>query len=332
MTLSRKARTWSTLAMAAIFVLGAVSGAEARRGGSFGSRGMRTYSAPRATAAAPVAPAPIQRSMTPRDTAAQPGAAVQRPVAAANPMQQPQRGGFLRRWGGPIVGGLLAAGLFGMLMGHGFGGAAGIMALLVQIGVVALIAAVAMAIFRRRNPVAAGASAANVTNYDFQRPAAPVHPAYAPQPAPAAQNGDEIGLGEGDLNAFEQLLGEVQSAFGREDYAALRERTTPEIMSYLAEELSQNATSGRRNDVTDVRLLQGDISEAWTEGSKDYATVAMRYTSVDVMRDRASGQIVDGDERPTETAEMWTFVRDRAGPWGAGWKLSAIQELEPAAE
>jgi predicted lipid-binding transport protein (Tim44 family) len=208
------------------------------------------------------------------------------------------------------------------------------MALLVQVGVIALIAAVAMAIFRRRSPAPAGAGAPGTgpaSHYDFQRPAQPMQPAYAPHAAPAAEGGDEIGLGQGDLDAFEQLLGEVQSAFGREDYAALRERTTPEIMSYLAEELSQNAVSGRRNDVTDVRLLQGDVSEAWREDARDYATVAMRYSSVDVMRDRSTGQLVEGDERPTETTELWTFVRDRAGPWGAGWKLSAIQELEPAA-
>src|SRR5437764_6379240 len=39
--------------------------ADARRGGSFGSRGMRTYSAPRSTATAPGYVAPVQRSMTP---------------------------------------------------------------------------------------------------------------------------------------------------------------------------------------------------------------------------------------------------------------------------
>jgi predicted lipid-binding transport protein (Tim44 family) len=57
----------------------------------------------------------------------------------------------------------------------------------------------------------------------------------------------------------------------------------------------------------------------------------MRYASIDVMRDRDSGRVVEGDpDRPSETTEVWTFVRDRAGPWGAGWRLSAIQELAPA--
>src|SRR5690606_10307092 len=106
------------------------------------------------------------------------------------------------------------------------------------------------------------------------------------RPANAMNADDEVGITGDDLDGFQKLLDEVQGAFGREDYAGLRERTTPEIMSYLSEELSQNATQGQRNDVTDVTLLQGDLAEAWSEGDTDYATVAMRYESRDVMRDR----------------------------------------------
>src|SRR5439155_9661560 len=103
---------------------------------------------------------------------------------------------------------------------------------------------------------------------------------------------------------------EVQDAFGREDYAALRARSTPEVMSYLAEELSENATHGRRNEVKNVRLIRSDVSEAWREGDTDYATVALNYESNDVMRDRQTGQVVQGDpDRPTSTTELWTFVR-----------------------
>jgi len=134
---------------------------------------------------------------------------------------------------------------------------------------------------------------------------------------------DEVGITGGDLDDFQQLLDDVQSAFGREDYAALRLRTTPEIMSYLSEELSQNATQGQRNDVTDVKLLQGDLAEAWSEDGSDYATVAMRYESRDVMRDRATGAILSGNpDEVTETTELWTFARQSGGEW----KLSAIQE------
>ena len=72
----------------------------------------------------------------------------------------------------------------------------------------------------------------------------------------------------------------------------------------------------------DVTLLQGDLSEAWSEGDREYATVAMRYRSVDIMRDRGSNEIVKGSPEPTETTEIWTFVR----PLGGRWQLSAIQD------
>jgi predicted lipid-binding transport protein (Tim44 family) len=49
----------------------------------------------------------------------------------------------------------------------------------------------------------------------------------------------------------------------------------------------------------------------------------MHYSSIDVTRDRESGRIMDGDaEIPTDTTELWTFVRPRGGDW----KLSAIQQ------
>ena len=141
--------------------------------------------------------------------------------------------------------------------------------------------------------------------------------------ADAPSSGDNgIGLTADDFDAFEQLLEEVQAAFTREDYASLRDRCTPEIVSFLSEELSRNAVNGVRNDVVDVKLLQGDLSEAWREGDTEYATVAMRYESVDVMRDRETGAIVEGKSHPTETTELWTFTR----PAGGAWKLSAIQE------
>jgi predicted lipid-binding transport protein (Tim44 family) len=152
-----------------------------------------------------------------------------------------------------------------------------------------------------------------------QAAAAPMSSAPVAAPASAV----EIGLVQADRDAFERLLAEVQAAFGREDYAALRQITTPEIMSYLSEELSQNAVQGRRNEVSQTKLLQADVAEAWNEGEADYATTAMRYESIDVMRDRQSGAVVQGDPNaPTQTTELWTFVRTPGQPW----KLSAIQE------
>ncbi len=74
------------------------------------------------------------------------------------------------------------------------------------------------------------------------------------------------------------------------------------------------------NRVSDVKLLQGDLAEAWREGDTDYATVAIRYSLNDQMVDRESGRVVEGG--PDEATEVWTFLRARGGHW----LVSAIQQ------
>ena len=331
--------------LAAAFSVVAADHADARRGGSFGSRGFRTYTAPAPTRTAPNQGQTINRSMTPRDQAAQP--ASRNPAAANQAAQAGRRGMFGGMFGG-LLGGLMLGGLIGMLLGHGIGGMAGFLGLLLQIGIIALGVMLIMRFMRGKRPepalANAGGQSARPFNFDFGRGGTGSDSGSAPargtssvptagagydvaREAPASaepfQSGqDEVGITNADLDQFEQLLMEVQAAFAREDYAGLRARCTPEIVSFLSEELSENAVNGRRNDVSDVRLLQGDLSEAWREDDSEYATVAMHYESVDVMRDRQSGEIVSGNETPTETTEIWTFVR----PVGGEWKLSAIQE------
>lgn len=310
--------------------------AEARRGGSFGSRGARTFSAPAATQTAPRQAAPVNQSMTPRTNAAQPGT----PAAGQRAGAVQQNRGMFGGLAGGLLGGLMLGGLIGMLMGGGLGGFAGFLGLLFQVAIIGGIVWLVMRFIRSRResqqPALAGAGAPYQAadepaarspfqglggggsgaraDVDAPRPSA--------VPVESSTGGDEIGVGAEDFDRFEQLLAEVQAAFSREDYAAIRARATPEIVSFLSEELSENATRGVKNDVTDVRFLEGDLAEAWREGNDEYATVAMRYSSVDVMRDRQTGAVVEGDGQPTETTEIWTFVR----PVGGEWKLSAIQQ------
>lgn len=342
----------AALGIAVSFV--AVDMAEARRaGGGFGSRGTRTYSAPPSTSTAPGQTAPINRSMTPNTNQATPGAAQPaRPGAQAAPQQS--RGLFGGMMGG-LMGGLLMGGLFGMLMGGGFGGMAGFFGMLLQGLLIGGLIMLAMRFFasRRQGQPAYGAaggsqrtdhsgssfnggSQAGPSASSFKIPkigalagaAGGAAAATAATAKPVAHEnavseGDEIGITPGDLETFQKMLQDVQSAYGAEDYGALRKLTTPEAMSYLAEELSDNATSGVKNDVRDVTLLQGDVAEAWHEEGQDYATVAMRYSAIDIMRDRTSGKVIEGDEhKPSEAVEMWTFVR-RGG--NDNWQVAAIQ-------
>lgn len=304
---------FATLLMA--FSLVAVDTAEARRGGSFGSRGARTTWSVPATPASPKATTPVQRTMTDGTTTRSTTGATT--AAAARPSLF---GGF----GGMLLGGLLFSGLFGMLFGFGFGGFGGMLALLVQLVIVGLIISFFM---RRRQPAMAG----NAKAYRYEAPQAQAHggnagraPDAQPRSAASARAGrrDELGISDADLGIFQQRLTQLQDAYSREDYATLRKISTPEVMGYLAEELGENASNGLRNEVFDVSLLEGDVAEAWNEGSAEYATVTMRYESRDVTRNRATGEIVGGEDRVTETTEIWTFVRRNGGDW----LIAAIQE------
>ena len=114
----------------------------------------------------------------------------------------------------------------------------------------------------------------------------------------------------------------MQAAWSGGDIAGLQRLATPEMVSYFGEQLAEQSSRGVRNSVTAVNLDRGDLSEAWSEGSREYATVAMRFSMLDVTMD-GSGRVVDGSatERVTVT-ELWTFLRSRGGKW----LLSAIQQ------
>src|SRR4026207_451076 len=110
----------------------------------------------------------------------------------------------------------------------------------------------------------------------------------------SAPTGEPLTIGKSDYDAFERLLGEIQSAYSAEDINALRSNVTPEMLSYFSEQLAENASRGVINKVDNVRLGQGGRAEAWREGAVEYATGAMRFSLTDRMIDRATGRTLEG--------------------------------------
>jgi predicted lipid-binding transport protein (Tim44 family) len=306
-----------TVVAAAVFLLVAEAMARPSGGGSFGSRGNRTFSAPPSTATAPRAATPIERTMTQPGS---PGA-----VAAAPRPASPAAGGFFNRPGllGGLAAGFLGAGLIGLLMGNGLlgglGGFASVLGLLLQVALVVIVARLAWTWWQRRNGLAT-AGGPSLRNAIGDTPQGGRDFAYGG--ASAMPAGDTIRIAKADFDAFEALLGEVSVSFGKEDLTELRSRATPEMLSYFSEDLVKNASRGLVNEISDVKLLQGDLAEAWREGDLEYATVAMRYSLIDATVERATGRVVEGSRSPHEVTELWTFVRSR----GANWILSAIQQ------
>lgn len=303
--------------------------AEARPGGgrSSGSRGSFTNSAPPSTNTTPGGAQTFQRSAP--SSPASPSMAGPAAGAAA---AQAARPSFARNMMMGIGAGLLGAGLFGMLSGSGFfsglASLAGMFGFLLQLALIAGIVMLAIRFFRRRSePQLAGAGAPYARQgYDAPQPqaaAARMGGFGGGSAAAAAVQPQPIELAGEDFDAFERLLGEVNTAYSNEDEAGLRQRTTPEMFGYFDEDLSDNARRGVVDRVSDVKLVQGDLSQAWREGDADYATVAMRFSLINAVYDRKSGKIVEGDATQTqEVSEYWTFLRERGG----AWKLSGIQQ------
>ena len=299
-----------------------VSAADARVGGGMGSgsRGSRTFAAPPSTSTAPGTAQPLNRTFS------QPGSPGMSAPAAATGGGFFSRGGMGRGLLGGLAAGFIGAGLFGMLFGgglfSGLGGLSSILGLLLQIGLIVLAVRLAMSWWQRRNasaPAYANAAADGGT--------------AGAGPQPSYRSGLGFGLGSGsssapleilpaDYEAFERLLSEIQAAWTEEDIAKLRTLATPEMVSYLTQDLEAHRSRNEVNRVSGTKLLQGDLAEAWREGSDDFATVALRFSMVDKTLDRTTGRLVGGSEQPVEVTEVWTFLRPRGGKW----ELSAIQQ------
>lgn len=314
----RTSRLLAAAAVAALALSPGLADARAGSGSSMGSRGTRTYTAPPTTPTAPFAAQPFERSLTPRP-APQPGFGAPSPGVAQPGFAQPyaRRGAFTSG----LLGGLIGAGLGGMLLGHGFFGGLGdggsFLGFLLQIGLLFLVARFLFRRFAGGQPAFAGMGAGMG---NFARRMTPGNGGLASgggRPAPAA-----VPITPADYQTFEQLLLNVQAAWTARDINALRGMATPEMVEYFAEQLAEHASRHVRNTVTDVRLQKGDLAEAWREGSREYATVAMRFSMIDVTR-TDDGRVVDGSPAEHQAAtELWTFLRAPGGQW----VLSAIQQ------
>lgn len=336
----------SLAVFAAVVLVGATlvpedADARAGRGGSFGSRGARTFDAAPPTATAPGAQQ-MQRSVT---QPGQPGGLGNNAASqAGRQAQAPSRGLFGGGLGAGLMGGLLGAGLFGLLAGGGFfsglGSLSSILGLVIQLAIIFFVAKLAIGWWRRRQqPQAAGAGAGaspNSPNRPDQQSASRDSFSYGGGNGAAGSRagfgggsaqttrGQDIELEAEDFDAFERLLGEVQEAWSNQDLSRLRGLATPEMVETFGEDLAEDASRGVVNKVGGVKLLQGDLAESWREQSRDYATVAMRYELTDVTEERATGRVVDGDPHARQEAvELWTFVRSNNG---GRWLLSAIQQ------
>ncbi len=301
-----------------------------RGGGSsqgFGSRGSRTYESNGAK--------PIQQSTTPRQAATPPQQATAGPAPTAQPTPQPS---FLQRH--PLMAGI-AGGLAGTWLGHMLFGAMDSTAKTNETGenaaategpnftlilLVMLLGGAALYYFLKiRRPTAApdfsGMTRRNTVGGSLLT---------EPPPTVLKPATPDIEITTADKAAFQQLLTDIQSAWSKQDIAALRRFVTPEMLGYFSTALAEEASQDIQNHVEDVVLGRADVKEAWSEDSTQYATVGLKWRARDytvslTKQPGESGYLVEGDDKtPSETSEVWTFMRYQNGKW----LLSAIQQVD----
>lgn len=327
-------RVLTLLAVAVLaFAFTADAFARAGKSGSSGSRGTRTYDRP------------MERSITPPTSNVAPGAPTSnvapgtQPGTAQNPMYRPDamgqqpgmaaaaqaRPGFFQRnpMMGGLLGGMLGAGLFGMLFNSSAFASAGaaapfasMLGMLVQFALIGGLVYLVVRFFRRKAMPQPAHGPADQGGYQRQ--------AYQAAPQAAARVDKEFDASETDLNAFTDVIQGVQASWSAGDPVRMRQFATPEMVSWMSEDLSRDASQGVRNVVEDVQLVNGDVVESWREGDKAYVTARITFTARDYTMRLDDGVVVDGDsQNPVEVTEAWTFV---CSP-GGRWLLSAIEQI-----
>jgi len=281
-------------------------------GKSFGSRGARTVDRP------------IERTITPPPA---PTPSFQPGPSLAPPLVQPgysQGSPFLSG----MAGGLLGAGIGSMLFGHSAGWAAAseaspvgsLFGLLLQLALVGGIIWLGVRLFRGATQAAGSPRRqASPLRQPIDVPYRVVGGSAAALPKPRVAK--EFEPSDVDKQAFGTILIDVQKAWTDGDIGALRQLATPEVVSWLADDLSRNVSQGVRNVVDQIGLQKGEVIEAWRDGQIDYATAVLSFTARDFTVSGA-GAVVAGDPHaPTQSTEAWTFLRAPGGRW----LLSAVE-------
>ncbi len=293
------------------------------------------------SAARPGAVAPISRpaaatAQYPQPTPAPRGVpyAMAEPRAFVPALAAPAAAAPRRSFLTGVVAGLSVAGLAAVAVGqsplHGLDGSfAGFLGLSLQL-LLALGAGLLLFLGLRRLPriVVPGlhapmalSFAAGAANYADR-----LGPRFAPRGRGHGGSGGNAApvLSTADFQAFERGLKDINAAWSRQDICGLQSLCTAEMVQYFADDLARLASRGLRNRTSDVVLEQGDLAEAWYEGERQMASVAMRFSLVDCTRDATTNRVMTGDPvKRMQQTEVWTFCRHRHG----AWLLSAVQSV-----
>ncbi len=340
----QKAIRLSAGVIAALLVYSVAVLVEARvgGGGSLGSRGSRSFSAP----VRPSTPSPGngfgQGSASPSPYASPYSQRREEPFSRPTPFPQSSPyggGGFWRSVGGGLLGGFLGSMMFRSFGGGGYSGYGGYgggwggpglfdLLLLGLLGYAAYRFLTQRSTGSSRYDAAEGPSLGRgYDRYDAQEPVMSL---------PAAQQRD---LAEGIEQlrvldpGFEQsrfcdqamdFFFRLQVAWSARDLSPLQALLTDELTAQLQADADRLKREGKINHVENIAVRTCELTEAWQETGQDFATVYFYANCLDYDVSESTSEVVRGSKlEPSKFEEYWTFTR----PAGRGpWKLSAITQ------
>lgn len=294
--------------------------ARAGGGGSFGSRGFRSYSSPSRNYYRPTTPT-------------QPRPEPQSPLAAPTPTPF-GGGGFMRSMAGGLLGGFLGGMLFRSLGFAGFGGMGGGFGLMDLV----ILGGIGLAIYwvvKQRSQPAPTEGPYQRTGFGEREPER--YQGTASQ-ATMVQEGDldqgiahirqmDPGFEEGRFReACTDLFFKVQAAWGNRDLEPIRTILTPEIYTQLGADVMRLRNERKINRLENIAVRSVELTEAWQERGQDYVTVRFLANLLDYTVDEGTSQVVDGSRTdPVKFEEYWTVTRP-VGP--NPWLLTAINQAD----
>jgi predicted lipid-binding transport protein (Tim44 family) len=285
----------------------------ARAGGGFssGSRGSRSFSAPRTGTSQ-------FQNTTPS------------PSPYSGYANSPSTGSpFLRGMAGGLAGGFLGSMLFGG-MGHGGGFGGSGFGFLEIILLIALLFIVLRFIRSRKMNQQNQSRLADYASPSYQQPGTYSSPLQSPD------QDVETGIAHiqsmdpnFDPTAFkdwvQDLFFKIQAAWGNQDLSPVGSFLTDQMKGIFSQDLQEQKAANQINRLENIAVRSVDITEAWQEEGKDFITILFYANLLDYTSDKTTGAVVSGSKtEPVKFREFWTFMR----PVGmrSTWQLSAIQQ------
>lgn len=289
-------------------------------GGSSGSRGSRSYSAP-------------SRSYSPSPT--RPSGAQTSPSRAIGPQAaQPQQPSMWRTFAMGALGGVAGSMLFGGLGraggggGGGMGGSGlGLLEILLICGAIYFI----YRYFKKRKQQQSQPDAL------FRTGSAPSQ--GTPYPA-ISQDQDveesDIQTGIDHIHQMDPSFNEnrftdqcmdnffkIQGAWANRDISSVRGILTDEMFNILRGDAEKLKAEKKINKLDNIAVRTTEITEVWQEGGMDFITVRFLANLLDYTVSD-TGELLSGSKtEPIKFEEYWTFTR----PVGNNpWQMSAINQ------